>query len=69
MKTTRKQAVINKLWKAVTLLSESHVSIVKLNEKGKQFDFVTDPALADIVNRINNVVKMIDGNVYQKRSS
>lgn len=67
MKTSRKQAVINKLWKAVTLLSESHSSIIKLNKEGKQFDYVTDPALSDIVNRISSVSKMIDNYVYQKK--
>lgn len=68
MRTSKKDRVINKLWKACGLLTEAHSEIVKLNENGKQFDFVSDPKLSDVVDRINKISNYIDWIVYQKGS-
>jgi hypothetical protein len=66
MKTSRKDAVIKKLWKAVLLMDEARISITKLNENGKQFDYVSDPKLSDVTDRINKEANIIDWIVYQK---
>jgi hypothetical protein len=66
MKTTRKQAVINKLWKGLRLIDDARLSVLKLNENGHQFDYVSDPKLSDVIDRLNKVSNNLDWIVYQK---
>ncbi len=66
MSITRKQSVSNKLWKGTKLLNDAVISINKLNENGKQFDYVSDPKLSDVTDRINKLSNNIDWIVYQK---
>lgn len=68
MKTTRKQAVINKLWKGLRILDEARLSVIKLNKNGHQFDYVSDPRLSDAIDRINQVANNLDWIVYPKNN-
>jgi hypothetical protein len=68
-KYNRKQAAINKLWSSLRLMDAARLSVLKLNEKGKQFDYVSDPRLSDVIDRINKVSKALDAIVYQNANS
>ena len=65
-KMTRKEATIKKLWKGLKLIDDARLSVIKLNENGKQFDYVSDPRLSDVVDRINAVNKALNAITYQK---
>lgn len=62
-----KQQVIEKLKLAHALLVDCNLEIDKMNNGEHQFDYVSDPRLADIVDSIIKIVKSIDKIVYQER--
>jgi hypothetical protein len=65
-KMKRKEATIKKLWTALKLLDNARLSVIKQNENGKQFDYVSDPKLSDVIDRINKVTNNLDWIIYQK---
>ena len=62
-----KQQVKQKLKEALSLLNECDIAISELNSNEHQFDYVSDPALSDIVDSVTSRAINIDRLVYQKK--
>jgi len=63
---TKREVIKERMRKIIDTLIQIRIDIDRENTGGKQFDFVSDPGLADLTDRMINLIDKINKTVYQK---